>query len=419
MDKTQRTDPLSVLQLVMSALVFLAALAIGALLLFAVQINSAGTGVFDQVSLPVVSYAWVAILVALLLLPSIFYSALRLFGKPAASRPAKYSLGLASIGMICWPAVLFLGFRLAGSPLSWLLIPPLQILAVGLPIWWIFEMGRRGLPSGSPQRVSGLIGVATTLGPVLITLIEVILLIAALVVVFIAIGAQPQMIEQLDQITGQFTGTAADAQLADEFTRQLLLQPGVITLMLIFIAGFVPVIEEIFKTLGMWFLAGKRVTPQQGFVAGMICGAGFALVESLGISTSFAGADWLATVIQRFGTGLLHITATGLTGWGLASAWSARRYLRLAACFSAAVFLHSLWNIFGLLMGFTPFLGDEFTSQLPVASGLGSLAPYVLVLESIVMLLALLWINRRLKLEAAAEQILPEPLPQEPAVPVN
>lgn len=416
MDRSQRTDPLSVLQLALSVLAFLAALVIGALLLFAVQINSAGMGFSNGTSLPVISYAWVSGLVALLLLPSIIYTTLRLAGKPVRTRQPKPSLVPAFVCMALWPVVLLLGFRLEGHASAWLLVPPLQILAVALPIYFIFELGRRGLSPGSPQRVSGLVAVGVTLSPVLITLIEVILMIAALFGAFLFLGAQPELIQQLDQVTGQFTGIPQDPAVVDELTRQLLLQPGSITLMLVFIAGFVPVIEEILKPLGIWFLAGKRLTPRQGFLAGMICGATFALVESLGISTSFAGADWLATVIQRFGTGLLHITATGLTGWGMASAWSERRYLRLAGCYTAAVLLHSIWNIFGLLMGFTPFLGEEFTAQLPVASGLGFIAPYVLVLESVGMSAILLWINRRLRSEAEVETILPA---SNPPAPVN
>jgi hypothetical protein len=419
MDKRQRTDPLSVLQLAMSVLAFLAALVIGALLLLTVTINSSGAGLSDLSSLPIVSYAWVSALVAVLLVPSIIFTSLRLLGNPAGSRPAMRSLGLASACMVFWPVVLFLGFRLAGSPNAWLVVPPLQILAVGLPIWFIFELGRWSLPSGSPQRISGLLGVGITLTPILITTIEAILLIVVLTGALFVIGAQPDFIEQLNQLTGQFSGNPADAQVVDDLTRQALLQPGAITLMLIFIAGLVPVIEEILKSLGMWFLAGKRITPSQGFVAGMICGATFALVESLGISTNFAGADWLSTVIQRFGTGLLHVTATGLTGWGLASAWSEKKYLRLAGCFITAVLLHSIWNIFGLLMGFTPYLGEEFTAQLPVASGLGNVAPYMLIIESIVMLFILLSINRRIRSQMVNEPHAVEPQPPAPLSPAT
>ena len=208
MDNRQRTDPLSVLQLALSALAFLAALVIGALLLLAVQINSSGAGLSDLSSLPIVSYAWVSALVAVLLVPSIFYPSLRLLGKPVGSRPAMRSLGMASVCMVFWPLVLFLGFRLAASSNAWLVVPPLQILAVGLPIWFIFELGRWSLPSGSPQRISGLVGVGITLTPILITAIEAILLIVVLTGALFVVGAQPDLIEQLNQLKAR----SAEAQ---------------------------------------------------------------------------------------------------------------------------------------------------------------------------------------------------------------
>ena len=67
----------------------------------------------------------------------------------------------------------------------------------------------------------------------------------------------------------------------------------------------------------------------------------------------------------------------GLVGWGLASAWSGRKYTRLAGSYFLAVFIHGLWNAFGLLMGLAEYL--EPVNQLNVILGqLSGIAPAAL-----------------------------------------
>ncbi len=116
MDKRQRTDPLSVLQLAMSVLAFLAALVIGALLLLTVTINSSGAGLSDLSSLPIVSYAWVSVLVAALLVPSIIFTSLRLTGKPGrfTSSDALPGHGLGVHGILASDPLP--GFQARGEP---------------------------------------------------------------------------------------------------------------------------------------------------------------------------------------------------------------------------------------------------------------------------------------------------------------
>jgi hypothetical protein len=102
-------------------------------------------------------------------------------------------------------------------------------------------------------------------------------------------------------------------------------------------------IEEILKPLGVWFLAGQKLTPTQGFVFGILSGAGFGLFENLG-NTSSGGAAWAILASTRISTLLLHCFTAGLVGWALASAWSQRRYLRLGISYILAVLVHGLWN---------------------------------------------------------------------------
>jgi len=143
---------------------------------------------------------------------------------------------------------------------------------------------------------------------------------------------------------------------------------------------------------------GKRLTPREGFIGGMICGAVFALVESLGMMSSAPAEGWALSAVGRMGTAILHITTTSLTGWGLATAWQDRHFGKLGAACLISVFFHGVWNTFGLLAG--------WGALVPAGSfglRLAGIAPVVLAFLAIV-LYCLLMIGNRLLVQPA-EQI--------------
>ena len=115
----------------------------------------------------------------------------------------------------------------------------------------------------------------------------------------------------------------------------LMASPAVVASVFVYIAVLVPLIEEILKPIGVWLLAGRKLTPVDGFMAGVLSGAGYALFENLFLSSS--GEQWMSVVLARVGTGAVHMFTTSLVGWGLASAWGQGRYLRLALSFALAV----------------------------------------------------------------------------------
>jgi len=105
----------------------------------------------------------------------------------------------------------------------------------------------------------------------------------------------------------------------------------------------VPLIEELFKPLGVWLFGFQIETPTQGFVLGLLSGAAFALFESLNASAD-GSMSWGAIVTARAGTSLLHMTASGIVGWGIVSAFKEKRYGRLVGAYFAAVLIHGIWN---------------------------------------------------------------------------
>jgi hypothetical protein len=166
----------------------------------------------------------------------------------------------------------------------------------------------------------------------------------------------------------------------------------------------VPLIEELLKPIGVWLLAGRDLSPAAGFAAGALSGAGYALFESLALTSS--GAEWTTLVAARIGTGAVHILATGMTGWGLAIAWREGRYALLGLAYLGAVSIHGLWN--GITL-FSSFLAVAESLNLPLdvpgVARLGEIAPIGLSILAGAALVALVWANRRLARSVQAEAV--------------
>jgi RsiW-degrading membrane proteinase PrsW (M82 family) len=150
--------------------------------------------------------------------------------------------------------------------------------------------------------------------------------------------------------------------------------------------------------VALWTLAGRKLTPQEGFVGGLLCGAGFALMENVFYFTTVLMAeDWLFMAIGRAGTGVLHMLASGLVGWGLAKAWQDGKWALLGFTTLGAFGLHGLWNVLALVSGMAPLL--ILDSEPSLRQTLLYHSPVVLLLVVSVLWLAI--INRHLRTPGA------------------
>jgi hypothetical protein len=166
----------------------------------------------------------------------------------------------------------------------------------------------------------------------------------------------------------------------------------VLFLTLGYIALLVPFLEELFKPIGVWIFSRQIKTPAEGFVLGALSGAAYGMIESLGVS-SVSGADWVGLIATRAGTGLLHVTTSGLMGWAIISAVQEKKYLRFLLAYFGAILLHGTWNGMTVLVSFSS-LGTGLQNNDLSALTVPAIGALVMLAGGLFILL--LQINRRL-----------------------
>ena len=403
-EPTVKTHLPSVAQLLISlaGLVFSIGTLIGFELLLGVG-SSMGTLPLDgSIQMPAV--LWTGALVSLAAIPSLVLSIRRLARLPMPAKNPRHQLLLAGISFL---VLLPLGYLIQRNP-NLLEFTPLyvilSVLMIVVPLWWFVEFGQRGLRQGSPQRRWGLINFSVFFNMPFTILVEMIILLAVGVVALIWLWQQPELKALWMTLQTQLILDPQSMSLPTQQLGPLLERPAV------WIAGFfmicllIPMVEELLKPLALWFFIKQDWSPSEGFSAGLICGASFALVESVTSLASVPQEAWLSTLVGRIGTCLLHTLTAGLTGWALTSAWRESNYKRLGLTYLVCVLIHGCWNFFALIYG----LGSdpELFGSSPF-TGLVAIAPWVMGALFMLMLAILFIMNRRIR-----STIGPPPLPR-------
>lgn len=394
----------SVAQFALSALASLGLFSL-ALLLFLISFFSILAPDAQGDGLPLLMLSAGAGLAAGLLIPSAAYSFLRLIGRETRF-PEKARLP-AWMWILPLPLVLLAGFALSqiSIPGASVLLPVLHLMGIGLPVGWYTALGLRGISLGSWQRFWGILASGLVLAPLIILVLEIMVLLGYGAVGMVALASNPELVVRLQTLAEQWQAATPSLETIQAELGPLLTHPAFGFAVLAFAAGLVPLIEEAFKPIGVWLLAvrsgGQSISPAEGFATGLLSGAGYALFESLALTSSTA--DWTLLALSRSGTSLLHVFTSGLVGWGLALAWAQGRYLRLGLSYLAAVALHSLWNGITLLLAGSSLYNELLPAENfvirfgPLASfGLGALAISIFIL--------LLWVNGRLRRQATQSE---------------
>jgi hypothetical protein len=337
---------------------------------------------------------------AALLLPVIIYCILRLKGKeirPAIVRPIK--LLHVMVLLVAWVFSIVLATILSGLQNYWgVLALPFFILGVALPVAGIIWVAIGGLPAGSWRRLWAVFSIGMT-GSTLGALFLEYSVIGLAVVAAVAVSAlHPGWLAALQHFWNQAIN-AGDMQSLLTTLAPYLTNPLVLLLVLLFGSVLAPLIEEALKPAAVWLLGKRLHSPAEGFALGALCGAGFALLEgTLAISGNFQMLGF--ALAARSTSSLMHITASGIVGWGIASAQLERRYGRLAGAYLVSVSMHGLWNgslilaVFGGLRLILPGASSDFLSMFLIVVGIGIL---IFMLLGIMILLPV--INHRLRIK--------------------
>lgn len=250
--------------------------------------------------------------------------------------------------------------------LSLLALPPLHALTVILIFVFVFLIAARGLLKVSRQRALGVLTSGMLLAPLTVLPLEVIALLIVIIVLAIYLGAQPAYAELLAQLSNLEALITSQEELL-ELLGPLAGDPFVFGLSLFYIALLVPIIEELFKPLGLYLSLNRDWSPAQGFALGALSGAGFALFENLALAVP--SAEWLPVVGARIGTTAMHILSSALFGWALVRAKREKRYWLAPWGFFISVLLHGLWNGLTIAASFSA-LATEGSSALSFDAGL-------------------------------------------------
>lgn len=394
MEQPPSTAPsraLTIAQLVVSILGIL--LSLGSFFALAIMLATSSNETFTEPEgTQLINILWVILAVILLTIPSLVSSIRFLAGKTPRP-PARRGLLFASLALLLVPLLVLLSTRLSSNPSNAWLNAVLNILTVIIPIWWFLELGRFRLSTGSVQRQWGLSTFSIFITLPVVILVEIIILGIGLVFAVLWLVQQPEFAPFISQFNGQFPFDLGSLDNLSFDLLPLLSRPEVIAAILAAIVLVVPLIEELLKPLALWLLHKRGLTPAEGFAAGLICGAAFALLESLFSVSAVLPGDWLYTVTGRVGTGLLHIFTAGLNGWALASTWQDGRQLRVGMTYILTVLIHGAWNFFAVLMG----LHNLEDVPLSLSPALAASAGWVLIGLAVTMLITLVFINVRLR----------------------
>lgn len=391
---SRSTHTPSVWQLILGvislSIALITAIALGVVNL-ANQVSGQSAGIDLQ---PFNYLAWITFAIGCTGIPSIIYAAKRLGkGKPLTGQNPRLLL-LASVAFILLVPLAWL------TTLPFMSAPPaffkalFNILFVGIPAWWIVELGRRGLPRVTRQKQWGLINFGVFVTMPVVILVEIILLGAGAALLIGWLRQQPEFAPLLDQVTNLLVLNPQRIDLLTYQLEPLLKSPVVMGAVLLSFSLFIPMVEELLKPLALWIFIKRRWSPAEGFVAGMLSGAAFAFVESIISLAAVSSAGWLTLAGGRAAAALLHITTAGFMGWALTSSWIDGKYVRIALTYVGVVLVHGAWNFLAVMVGLSAIL-DPFA--FPALQSQSEVAPWIMVALALGLLALLIIINTKLK----------------------
>lgn len=293
-------------------------------------------------------------------IPAIVLGLRGLLGRtpPPASRPASAWFAIT----LLFPVALLAGTWVLARPNLTLLAIPVHIATAVLPVGFAMLLVRVPGPLFSSRRSWGQFLAGLWAMPPLAMVFEVVALIPVLAVTVAGLSTSPEALGLLEPLLRR---SAASVAPVEDNAIRLLLHPWVLTGILGFVSGLVPLIEEAIKSLSVVPLA-RRLSPAAAFAGGAVGGAGYALFEALFLTQP--DPSWLTTMVGRGGATLMHAFTAALTCWGISQVASGkRRWWRLALAYLTAVSMHAVWNATAIGVGLVQVNAEVGAFTLPAA----------------------------------------------------
>ena len=333
---------------------------------------------------------------ALILIIAAFISIQRFRQQPVAEQDSSFSITARQIliSLIVAGIAIFIGYKFgANNSVNWLLLPVLTLPAVAIPLFILVSLAIRGIALGTRWQSWNIFGLGMTISPFILIFLEAFVLLVILIFVVAFLVSQPDFVTQIERLSQQMVLLGPQSEAAQRLLIPYITNPGVLVVALAYFAVIVPLLEELFKPFGVWFVANKLTSPAQGFALGALSGSAYALIETLGSSAQTV--EWASLLLTRIGTGILHVTTSALMGAAIVYAIRDRNYLRLLGTYLVAVSMHGLWNALAILYGFSTL--TELLDQPSPFDGYRTPLIVGLTFLGVIFLVILILSNRRMR----------------------
>jgi RsiW-degrading membrane proteinase PrsW (M82 family) len=352
----QQTDWMSTLQLVFSLGILVCAIliAVAALIGNAVLVqNNLTQDLGVSASSMLVVIACSAFAVASVALISMICAARKSAGKPIPVWIQAKMLWLYGV-IVVLPVLLLVGqnlFKIPKYANTWM--PIFSVISIMVAGLWYMRIGIGRDWGKHPQRSAGLLTFSFGFTTVLILITEILVLAAFSLVFFLATAQDPVMLKYYQNLPNLLQGLQGDSQAAQQLIGELAAKPAIIFSAIIIIAFLMPLIEELLKTFGILLMKGRRLSPREGMLAGIVSGAGFGILEGMlfAVQTGMGiePSAWIIFVVGRAAALVLHIFNGALNGYALARYWEDRKMVPLIGALLITLLVHGVWNLTAVL----------------------------------------------------------------------
>ena len=182
----------------------------------------------------------------------------------------------------------------------------------------------------------------------------------------------------------------------------LLASPALIIFVaVVLVAVIAPITEELFKTLAVWPMLGRKLSASEGYLAGMMSGFAFAVIEGGLYATQLAfigDGDLTAVLFGRMGGSLIHMFNGALIGWALVKGKQDQNHARTIVIYVITMAIHALWNLIAVFSQTIPSLLERNVNEL-LSTGL------LLGMSSVLFLVFVIFSRNVFKENKIAEEI--------------